>query len=151
MKLAQALNLRSDIQNRMTELEDRLAANARTQEGVPPAEDPVKLFTEYEACAAQLETLMAQINRTNNAATVNGMTLTELLAKRDCLKLRVKTYGRFLREAGNIGGRTMRSEIRILSTVSVADYRKKLDDISAELREIDGAIQEANWVTELEE
>ena len=43
----------------------------------------------------------------------------------------------------------MRSEIRILPTVSVADYRKILDDYSAELRELDGKIQMANWVTDL--
>jgi len=148
MKLAQALNLRSDIQNRMTELEDRLAANARTQEGVAPSEDPVKLFSEYEACAVQLEELMARINRVNCETVINGSTLTELLAKRDCLKLRVRTYRRFLQEASAIGGRSMRSEIRILSTVSVTEYRKLLDDCSAKLREIDGLIQEANWITE---
>ncbi len=149
MKLAQALNLRSDIQNRMCELEDRLAANARTQEGVTPAEDPVALFEEYENCVVQLETLMAQINRTNNETVINGITLTALLAKRDCLKLRVKTYRRFLQEASALAGRAMRSEIRILSTVPVSDYRKRLDDCAAELRKIDGIIQEANWVTEL--
>ena len=44
----------------------------------------------------------------------------------------------------------MRSEIKILSTVSVEDYRKILDEYSKELRELDGAIQMANWVTELE-
>ena len=149
MKMAQALNLRSDIQNRMTELEDRLAANARMQEGVAPAEDPIKLFDEYEACAVRLEELMAKINHTNNTTTVGDMTLTDLLAKRDCLKLRVRMYQRFLREASAIGGRAMRSEIRILSTVPVADYRKKLDECSEELRRVDGIIQEANWTTEL--
>ncbi len=149
MKLAQALNLRSDIQNRMSELEDRLTANARTQEGVLPAEDPVKLFTEYEECAVQLEALMARINRTNNETVIDGVTLTALLAKRDCLKLRIRAYGRFLQEASATVHRSMRSEIRILSTVSVSDYRKLLDDCSAKLRDIDGKIQEANWLTEL--
>ena len=150
MKLAQALNLRADIQNRMSELENRLAANAKTQEGIEPAEDPVKLFREYEGCAVQLEELIAMINRVNNATVVNGMTLTELLAKRDCLKLRVMNYQRFLREASAIGTRSTHSEIRILSTVSVSDYRKILDDCAAKLREVDGLIQEANWLTECE-
>jgi len=148
MKLAQALNIRADIQNRMSELEERLAANARTQEGVEPSEDPVKLFAEYEGCAAQLEDLMARINRTNNETVIEGVSLTELLAKRDCLKLRVKTYQRFLREASMIAGRSMRSEIKVLSTVSVRDYRKILDEYSEQLRELDGRIQEANWTTE---
>ena len=150
MKLAQALNERADLQARMSELENRLTANARTQEGVDPAENPEVLFAEYEACAARLEELMARINRTNNTVVVEGSTLTELLAKRDCLKMRVNAYRRFLEDASMTTHRAMRSEIKILPTVSVADYRKVLDDYSAELRELDGKIQMANWLFECE-
>lgn len=150
MKLAQALNERAALQTRMSELASRLSANARMQEGVSPAEDPEKLFAEYEGCAAQLEELIGRINRTNNSTVIEGKTLTELLAKRDCLKMRVMTYRSFLNEASMTVHRAMRSEIKILSTVSVEDYRKILDEYSKELRELDGAIQMANWVTELE-
>lgn len=149
MKLAQALNERADLQARMTELENRLLANARTQEGIEPAEDPEKLFAEYEGCTAQLEELIARINRTNNTTVIEGKTLTELLAKRDCLKMRVMTYRNFLNEASMTAQRARHSEIKILSTVSVSDYRKILDDYSKELRELDGVIQMANWTTEL--
>ena len=149
MKLAQALNERADLQARMSELENRLSANARTQEGVEPAEDPEKLFAEYEDCALRLEELIAQINRTNQETLIDGKTLTELLAKRDCLKMRVMAYRGFLNEASMTAHRAMRSEIKILSTVSVSDYRKILDEYSKELRELDGVIQMANWTTEL--
>lgn len=148
MKLAQALNIRADLQSRMNELTERLAINARTQEGMEPLEDPTKLFAEYEDCAAQLESWIAKINRTNSETVVNGATLTELLAQRDCLKMRIHTYQRFLREASSLTGRAMRSEIRVLSSVSVKDYRKTLDGYSEKLREIDGIIQETNWTTE---
>ena len=149
MKLAQALNERANLQERMHELENRLSANARTQEGVEPAENPEKLFAEYEGCAVQLEELIARINRTNNSTVIEGKTLTELLAKRDCLKMRVMVYRNFLNEASMTAHRAMRSEIKILSTVSVADYRKILDEYSKELRELDGIIQMANWINEL--
>ena len=63
MKLAQALQERSDLQTRMRQLEERIAT---VQEGETPAEDPALLLEEYEACAAQLEELIARINRTNS-------------------------------------------------------------------------------------
>lgn len=148
MKLAEALNTRADLQSRMHELEERLFSNAKTQEGVEPAEDPKKLFAEYEGCASQLEELITRINRTNNETIVDGESLTKLLAKRDCLKMRVRTYQQFLREASVIPSRSMRSEIKMLSTVSVSDYRKIADEYSKKLREIDGKIQAANWTTE---
>ena len=91
MKLAEALQLRGDLQKRMMQLSDRLMQNARVQEGEKPAEDPEALLAEYESCAGQLEELMARINRTNCETRTGEGTLTELLARRDCLKMRVNT------------------------------------------------------------
>ena len=88
MKLAEALQLRSDLQKRMEQLASRLYDNATVQEGESPAEDPVVLLEEYEGCARQLEDLMARINRTNCETRTAEGTLTELLARRDCLRLR---------------------------------------------------------------
>ncbi len=65
MKLAEALQLRADLQKRMEQLAGRLYDNATVQEGEQPAEDPAGLLAEYEDCAGQLEDLMARINRTN--------------------------------------------------------------------------------------
>ena len=96
MKLAEALQLRADLQKRLAQLHDRLCENAMVQEGEKPAEDPVALLAEFEDCAAQLEDLMARINRTNSETHTEYGTLTELLARRDCLKLRWRTYHQFL-------------------------------------------------------
>ena len=149
MKLAEALQLRADLQKRMGQLAERLHQNARVQEGEKPAEDPVELLAEYEDCAGQLEELMARINRTNCETRTEKGTLTELLAKRDCLKLRVQTYHDFLMSASSLTQRGMRTEIRVFSTVPVPEYRKKADTLSRQLRETDNAIQAANWTTEL--
>ena len=149
MKLAEALQLRADLQKRMEQLAARLYDNATVQEGEAPAEDPVALLEEYEACAAQLEEMMARINRTNCETRTDSGTLTELLAKRDCLKMRVRTYQDFLSAASNLTRRTTRSEIKILSAVPVPEYRKRADALSRQLREVDGVIQGANWTTEL--
>ena len=149
MKLAEALQLRADLQKRMEQLAGRLYDNATVQEGESPAEDPAALLAEYEDCAAQLEDLMARINRTNCETRTENGTLTELLAHRDCLKKRVETYRNFLTSASSLTRRATRSEIKICSTISVPEYRKKADALSRELRETDNAIQAANWTTEL--
>lgn len=149
MKLAEALQLRADLQKRMEQLAARLYDNATVQEGEAPAEDPAALLEEYEDCAGQLETLIARINRTNCETRTDSGTLTELLARRDCLKMRVRTYQDFLSAASNLTRRTTRSEIKILSAVPVPEYRKRADALSRQLREVDGVIQGANWTTEL--
>lgn len=149
MKLAEALQLRSDLQKRMEQLASRLYDNATVQEGESPAEDPVVLLEEYEGCARQLEDLMARINRTNCETRTAEGTLTELLARRDCLRMRAGTYHNFLTSASSLARRATRSEIKILSAVSVPAYRKKADALSLRLREVDNAIQSANWSTEL--
>ena len=123
--------------------------NARVQEGEKPAEDPEALLAEYESCAGQLEELMARINRTNCETRTGEGTLTELLARRDCLKMRVRTYHDFLMAASSLTQRGMRTEIKVFSTVPVPEYRKKADALSRQLRETDNAIQAANWTTEL--
>lgn len=149
MKLAEALQLRSDLQKRMEQLASRLYDNATVQEGETPAEYPEALLSEYEDCAAQLEDLMARINRTNSETRTENGSLTELLAHRDCLKKRVEVYRNFLTSASSLTRRATRSEIKICSTVSVPTYRKKADDLARELRETDNAIQAANWTAEL--
>ena len=149
MKLAEALQLRGDLQKRMMQLSDRLMQNARVQEGEKPAEDPEALLAEYESCAGQLEELMARIDRTNCETRTGEGTLTELLARRDCLKMRVRTYHDFLMAASSLTQRGMRTEIKVFSTVPVPEYRKKADALSRQLRETDNAIQAANWTTEL--
>ena len=149
MKLAEALQLRGDLQKRLEQLTSRLYANATVQEGEAPAEDPAALLEEYEDCAVQLETLIARINRTNCETRMDSGTLTELLAKRDCLKMRVGTYQDFLSAASNLTRRATRSEIKIMSAVPVPEYRKKADALSRQLREVDSVIQAANWTTEL--
>lgn len=149
MRLAEALQLRSDLQKRIYQLQERLNQNATVQEGEKPAEDPVSLLHELDGCIAQLEELMERINRTNSQTVTAEGTLTALLAKRDCLKIKVEAYREFLRQASGLSRRATRSEIKILSTISVQDYQKQVDQMSAQLRQVDGAIQAANWTTEL--
>lgn len=88
MKIAEALALRSDLQNRLEQLKQRLVKNARIQEGDVPAENPIELESELEAVAQQLTSMIQRINRTNSATRFGSQTLADALAERDVLKIR---------------------------------------------------------------
>ena len=149
MKLATALSERADLQRRISEIAVRLNNNARVQEGEEPSEDPAALLRELDECLARLEELIARINRTNNETKADGVTITELIARRDCLKERIRIMRDFLNAASEKISRYSKTEIRIRSTVSVPKLQKQVDACSRQLRETDERIQELNWMTEL--
>jgi hypothetical protein len=149
MKLAEALQERSDLNRRIEQLRHRLMMNATVQEGEKPAEDPTELITELDACVVRLEELMSRINRTNSETRVEGRTLTELIAKRDALTVKLNAYRDLVSNASNVVSRATRSEIKILPAVNVKKLQKQVDDMSRDLRLTDNAIQQANWTSEL--
>ncbi len=152
MKLANALSQRSELQTRIRQLESRLNNNAQVQEGERPAEDPMELLKELEADYARLEELISAINRTNNATRLeSGAALSDLLARRDCLKGRLSGLRNFLDNASALVRRHSVSEIRVKSTVDVRRLQKQVDGLSKELRELEETIQEKNWTTEIPE
>ncbi|MCM1056896.1 MAG: DIP1984 family protein [Firmicutes bacterium] len=149
MKLATALSERADLQKKLSELGTRLNQNARVQQGEKPSEDPKELMQELERILSRLEELIARINLTNSSTIHEGRTITEFLARRDCLKSKIQILRNFLDNASSRVNRLTHTEIKILSTVSVSEMQKKVDALSKELRECDELIQELNWTTEL--
>lgn len=149
MKLATALAERAELQTRIQQLRDRLINNAQVQEGEQPAEDPRELLNELEESCRRLEELIGRINRTNSAVATPEGTLTDLLARRDCLTAKLTILRSFLDAASSIVSRRTVGEIKIRSTVDVRQMQKQLDSLSRELRELDGQIQEKNWTVEL--
>ena len=149
MKLATALSQRADLQKRLSEIGNRLNNNAKVQEGESPAEEPKALLKEMDAMLSELEDLMTRINLTNSKTVVNGKTLTEMLAHRDCLNARITLMRKFLDAASSKVDRYSRTEIKIVSTVKVAELQKELDKAAKTLRETDEQIQALNWTTDL--
>ncbi len=150
MKLAEALQIRADIQNRIAQIGTRLQNNATTQEGSEPAENPVELLKELDALLAQHEELVTRINITNSRTTDDkGETLTRLIARRDMLQKKVQMLRDLVGAASQLTNRYHLSEIRVISTINVADTQKKVDDMSKKLRETDIALQQLNWTVEL--
>ena len=151
MKLATALSERADIQRRISELAVRLNNNAKVQEGDEPAEKPEELLKELDGCLVRLEELIAKINRTNNVTKHGDETISDLIARRDCLKERIRIMRDFLNASSEKVNRYSKAEIMILSTVSVAKLQKQVDGYSKQLRETDELIQQLNWTTDLTE
>ena len=152
MKLAEALALRADASRRAEQLRSRVTGSARYQEGETPAEDAVALLAEAGEVLDELESLIRRINRTNAATTVEGRTLTDALARRDVLRLRHRMITSAADAAageGQRGFRQLRSELKMIPALPVADLRRQADDLARQLREVDTLIQRTNWEADL--
>ncbi len=150
MKIAEALMLRADAQNRLHELQNRLTRVAKVQEGDTPAEDPTELLRELDRTASQLERLIKQINRSNAATEIDeGRTMTDALAERDVLMSKRGVLQALVNVAAQQQTRYGNTEIRMVTTVDVAVLQKQVDDLARDYRELDSLIQQQNWLIDL--
>ncbi|OBG66740.1 MULTISPECIES: DIP1984 family protein [unclassified Mycobacterium] len=154
MKLAEALSLRADALRRIEQLRTRIVSSARYQEGEEPAEDAAALLAEVEGVLGEYEVLIRRINRTNAATTIGADgTLTDALARRDALRWRhhvLKSAADAAAGSSQQGySRQLRSELKMLSALTVADVRAQADQVARELRELDVRIQRSNWEVDL--
>ncbi len=124
--------------------------NATVQEGDRPSEDPQELISQMRALYGELEELVVRINQTNANTLVDGESITQLIARRERLMSETANLREFLSRANAVGQfRGMKTEIRFVATVDISEYRKDVDKLSAELRELDSKLQYINWTTEL--
>lgn len=149
MKLAEALQERSDITVRLQELMQRIRLNSIVQEGEKPAEDPDELISEYNAAADRLRELIERINLTNCRTESDGRSITQMIAEKDTLSMKIKAYRELVLCASQTATRARATEIKLVSTVDVRKLQKKTDSMSQELRLLDNRIQQLNWTTEL--
>ncbi|WP_459829526.1 DIP1984 family protein [Campylobacter concisus] len=151
MKLAQALILRADTQKHLEQLKGRLLDNAKIQENERPSEDPKLLLKELDRLSDELFRLILAINLTNSSAKFEGVSLTEMIAKKDTLSQKASVLRDFAKSASQKVDLYSNSEIKILSSVDVATLQKQIDELSKEIRELDMKLQEANWQVDLVE
>jgi hypothetical protein len=150
MKLAEALVLRADAQKRFQQLKERLVQNALVQEGDTPAEDPRSLLEQLERVAADLTALIQRINRTNTSTIIEeGRSMADLLAARDVLGMRQALYRDLAKAAAVRRDRYGLTEIKFVSTISIAAMQRQADEIAQEYRALDTRIQQFNWQTDL--
>lgn len=135
MKLAEALVERKAAQQKLAELNERLQRVAVVQEGERPAEEPAALLAELAEVANRLE----------------GRTLTAAIARRDVLRMRQGALDALLRSVGSPQYRSRGAEIKFVPTVAVPELQAQHDALAKEYRELDTAIQAANWSVEVAE
>ena len=126
MKLAEALQERSDLNCNIIQLKNRLINNSIVQENEKTAEDPNELLAELDDNINRLRILIERINQTNSVTVSDGKTITSLIAERDSLKLKISVYRELVNNASQTGMRARMSEIKILSAVDVKEIQKKL-------------------------
>ena len=151
MKLAEALAIRKDTQRKIEQLRSRLLNNVRIQEGEAPSEDPSELMKELDSCLNRLQTLIFRINKTNMHTQDRGKTLTELMAEKDVLALRISSLRDVFNKSSESQERYSRSEIKVVTTIDIKALGRQIDQYSKQLRELDIRIQGLNFSTDLEE
>ncbi|MBR1710028.1 MAG: DIP1984 family protein [Clostridia bacterium] len=151
MKLAEALQERADLNRNISSLQDRIERIVLVQEGECPVEDPQELLHELNESISRLEYLIAAINHTNDQTVINGMTLTQMIARKDALSIKLGAYKDFVREAGRNTSRARGTEIKVIPTVKASELQKEIDLMSKEIRLLDNSLQETNWTRELME
>lgn len=149
MLLSEALAARSEVSDRLAEINRRLSLVAQVQEGDTPDEDPQALIAEAERLMERFEWLVRSINATNSATAFEDGTLSDALAKRDHLLTRRRFYTSAADQGSGRRDRYSASEIRYVATVDIRSLRQKADKAAKEYRDLDTRIQQANWSTEL--
>ena len=149
MKLAEALQERADINHNIEQLKNRLNNNVLVQDGETTVEDPNKLKTELDNSIKRLQYLIARINQTNCETSIDGESITEIIAQKDALSLKINIYKETAFLASQLLYRARNSEIKIKYAISVTDWQSEIDKMSKELRLLDNKLQENNWKTEL--
>lgn len=151
MKLAEALQERADLNRNIEQLQRRLSNNALIQEGEKPAEEPADLKEILDKCLERLAYLISRINQTNCQTIVDGESLTELIARKDVLSVKIQIYKDIAYTAGQSTYRARNSEIKIKPTINIASWQAEIDRMAKELRILDNKLQENNWKTDLQE
>ena len=149
MKLAEALIMRADLKNKISQVKSRIIQNAKVQEGDEPTEDPAELLVKYDALMSEFEALVVRVNRTNAAAEFEAGRLIDAIAERDCLKTRISTYRDVCDKASVMRERGFGSDYKFIRCVDVTELRKQIDELSKQYREIDTKIQGINWTIDL--
>lgn len=149
MKLAEALQERADLNRKIDELDRRIRQNVLVQQGEAPNEDPKAMFEELKSAINRLEKVIQQINFSNCKHRVGDRSLTEIIARKDTLKVLYDAFHNALNAATQSTSRARGTEIKILPAIDVKALRKESDEIAKEIRLLDNALQQANWTFDL--
>lgn len=152
MKLAEALQRRADLRQKIDSVGSTMKANVLVQEGAEADYDVRQLCDEFNNLMREWQSLVGRIGRTNHAAIdqETGKTLADLLVEREAAKMEKETYDGIVAVYGEKSWRARGAELKIISTFKAKDAQKMVDDAAKRFRELDNKIQMLNWNTDLE-
>ena len=150
MFIAEALIVRKELKTRLADLKTRLNAVLVIQEGDTPVEDPLALLASLDQTLDEYRRLIISIHLSNLRASLpDGRSLTQAIVERDLLDEQMAILRTVAGEALKPNDRYAYSELRRVPTVDVAALRKEVDTLARKRRELDTALQRANWQHEL--
>ena len=150
MKLAEALLLRRDLNNRLFQLRNEISSSVLVQEGDTLDRSITELFKEYDEINQQYSELVVAINRKNATAALadSALLLMEALEQREQLRRKHALLTQALDET-KAAPRMGRNEIRLVRTIDTKTLTEQLNTTAKQLRELDGKIQQTNWLVDL--
>ncbi len=150
MKLAEALLLRRDLNNRLFQLRNEISSSVLVQEGDTLDRSITELFKEYDEINQQYSELVVAINRKNATASLadSALLLMEALEQREQLRRKHALLTQALDET-KAAPRSGRNEIRLVRTIDTKTLTEQLNTTAKQLRELDGKIQQTNWLVDL--
>ncbi|MDB1694275.1 DIP1984 family protein [Enterococcus casseliflavus] len=150
MKLAEALLLRRDLNNRLFQLRNEISSSVLVQEGDTLDRSITELFKEYDEINQQYSELVVAINRKNATASLadSALLLMEALEQREQLRRKHALLTQALDET-KAAPRVGRNEIRLVRTIDTKTLTEQLNTTAKHLRELDGKIQQTNWLVDL--
>ena len=152
MKLAEALLLRRDLNNRLFQLRNEISSSVLVQEGDTLDRSITELFKEYDEINQQYSELVVAINRKNATASLadSALLLMEALEQREQLRRKHALLTQALDET-KAAPRMGRNEIRLVRTIDTKTLTEQLNTTAKQLRELDGKIQQTNWLVDLQQ
>ena len=148
MKLAEALLLRRDLESKLTLLREEIASSAVIQEGDTLDRSIDDLLLDYET-NQEFAQLVIAINQRNAVAKIGEQeTIAAALEKREALRRSHAMLTATL-EAAKVAPRMGRNEIRMIRTIDTKQITDRLNQTAKALRELDGQIQQTNWLVDL--
>lgn len=150
MKLAEALLLRRDLNNRLFQLRNEISSSVLVQEGDTLDRSITELFKEYDEINQQYSELVVAINRKNATASLadSALLLMEALEQREQLRRKHALLTQAL-DKTKAAPRIGRNEIRLVRTIDTKTLTEQLNATAKQLRELDGKIQQTNWLVDL--
>ena len=150
MKLAEALLIRADHKKKLASLRERIAKNARVQEGEEPQEKVSALIEESFAVLQEQQAIVQKIDIVNMRDKLpDGRLLADEHSERETLIQQHSLLVSAISSTQKEGDRYSPREIKWVVQINVSAIQKQADDISVKIRVLNARIQETNWLTEL--